>query len=886
MANDYEERLLELLEAAATWPVAEWEQRARTACEDGAVSAAELLRALSRDADLEGFLDRPAWATSGPPDSAAGAGHLGRQIGRYRLLETLGHGGMGQVFLAEQAEPERRVALKLIRDEALSAAAVERFRAEQRAIARLNHPHIAQFLEAALTDDGQPYFAMEWVDGLPIDRFVQGRGLDLQPRLRLFLEVCGAVHYAHQRQVVHRDLKPGNILVREIDGRPVAKVIDFGIAEALDRPVEQRESKPTRGSSSGSVYGTPVYLSPESFEGDVDTRADIYSLGVLLYQLVTGVRPFGEDGLRLAELIERIQRGDKESASRAALRGVGLAELGDLDRRRWARQIRGDLEAVIDKAMHPDRTRRYGTAAELAADVERFLAEHPVEARVTGVGHHLRLLFRRRRVVVLAVSVAVLSLLLGSIAATLGLLQARHEAEVAHRALEESEALAGFLTALFEQSDPSRVQGEEITARELLDQGMERLATELQDQPLLRANFTRTVGDIYATLGYYQSGEALLLESLALFEEVHGRNDPEVVRALQGLGVLKGKAGEPEAARGYFLEAQTLEATTPGVEPIQKALTSYHLGVLSFRDGDLEEAARHFDIACAGPEVFTGQEELQARCLEGFGALRVEQNRLEEAERLYLRSLHLRQRILGPEHLHVASSFESLCFLHSKRHALAEADGACRRALEIRRRNLGDDHSEVVRTLSILAPIRRLQGDYDGAEGLFLQALTFYQEDPSRFAQERGAMLIRLAWVSWLQGELDEAEERYRRALDLASAGPAASAGRALTARLGIGLVLWKQGRLDEAERELAAVHAIHQEHFGNESQRTAWTAWGLAGVYRDRARPGDFERAEPLYQLALEVRRRGYGPGHEYLRLTEEDYREFLGRRGEGAAR
>ncbi len=305
---------------------------------------------------------------------------------------------------------------------------------------------------------------------------------------------------------------------------------------------------------------------------------------------------------------------------------------------------------------------------------------------------------------------------------------------------------------------------------------------------------------------------------------------------------------------------------------------------MSFRADNLEEAADHFDGACADLDLLTGQEEFQARCLEAFGALRVKQDRLDEAESLYLRSLQLRKDVLGPNHLHVSSSLESLCLLDIRRFALAAAESHCLSALEIRRRNLGDGHADVARSLSNLAPVKRLQGRYEEAEDLFQQARSIYDTDPSRFGPVSRSLRIRLAWVSWLRGRYEEAEARYREALDLANAD--LDAGRGETAQLGIGLALWKQGRLRDAEENLAAVHASYLEKYGSESQQIAWSAWGLAGVYRDLATPGDLERAEPLYRKAVELRRRSYAAGHEYRRLTERDYEEFLERRDGEAPR
>ncbi|MEM1182082.1 MAG: serine/threonine-protein kinase, partial [Acidobacteriota bacterium] len=364
MKTAYHLRLFDLLEQAQGWPPSDRRRLAEAACAGGPVSAQELLAALDRVEQLSGFLESPAWSTETAPDpESATRSWIGREIGPYRILAMLGSGGMGQVFLAEQQEPRRQVALKLIRSESISDSAAERFRAEQRALARLNHPHVAQFIEAGVSQEGRPFFAMELVEGQPIDAYLEDEIPAFEERLALFLQVCAAVHHAHQKQIVHRDLKPSNVLVRPVDGRAVVKVIDFGIAEALDRPIAGAGVD-----DSGGVYGTPEFLSPESFDGDVDTRADIYALGALLYQLVCGISPFRRGQGTPADLVERIRRGEKEAASVAAAR-VNLP---------WAARIRGDLEAIIVRAMHPQRDRRYGSVVDLVADVRLFLGSRPV----------------------------------------------------------------------------------------------------------------------------------------------------------------------------------------------------------------------------------------------------------------------------------------------------------------------------------------------------------------------------------------------------------------------------------------------------------------------------------------------------------------------------
>lgn len=870
MAANHDIRLFELLEEAASWPEEERPARAVEACATGDVSPAELLAALARAERLDGFLEGPAW-------ESADLYSKGDVVGRYRIEERLGEGGMGEVFLAEQEEPARRVALKLVHAALVTTELLDRFRAEQQALARLNHPHVAALYDAGVTSGGQPYFAMEWVDGQPIDRFFEAKTQDLKGRLTVFLDVCSAVRHAHQKQIVHRDLKPGNVLVREVDGRPVAKVIDFGIAEALDRPVEE-----ALATDSCHVYGTPEYLSPESFDGDVDTRADVYALGILLYELLSGVRPFRRAEGTRDDLLRRILQGDAEPPSVAAGRedeGSGLAFSSPAARRRWTRRLEGDLDAVVRKAMHRDRDQRYDTVADLASDVERCLGYLPVAARDGGPWHRLRLLLRRRRGAALATVVAVVSLAVGTVGLTVGMVRAQREAAATRAALEESEELVQFLTELFQESDPGQAQGDELTARELFDQGAERLRDRLRDQPMARARLLRTIGDIYAKLGYDGPAEALLVESLDLYRQHAGDDLPQIARAISGLAVMKTKAGELESARDLYLEALgVLERATGTAEPGQRELLLYHLGVLAFRQKDLESAEAYFDQACGTPRLDEQTTDLAARCLEAYGALRVEQDRFDEAEPLYLRSLELRETALGADHPHVASSLESLCLLESDRGDEAAAAEYCERSLDIRQRTLGPAH-RVTRASAMRLAIRyRAVGRTKEAEASLLEAVEAWHNDGEAASADQAVIIwIRLGWLAWVGGDLDVAESRYRRALEVADEHGLGGSSSARIALLGTGLVAWKLGRLDDAERTLRALHEENLERDSGSSS-TAWTAWGLAGVYRDRAASSrELDEAGTLYEQALEIRRRLHPPGNEFREVVEADYRRYL---------
>ena len=876
MDNDYEARLFELLQEAMLWPSAEYAERAVAACAEGPVAAAELLATLRRDVTGERFLADQAWEGLDVENGSAevkAPRQVGEKVGHYRLLEPLGEGGMGQVFLAEQDDPQRLVALKLMRPGTLSVLSLERFRAEQQAQARLSHPHIAQFHEAGLSEDDEPYFAMEWVDGRAIDVFFADQPPDLDQRLEIFLQVCAAIRHAHQRQVVHRDLKPSNVLVSEVEHRPFAKVIDFGIAEALDRAPGEL---PLTGS--GKLFGTPEYLSPESFDGDIDTRADVYSLGVLLYELVTGHRPFRRS--RDAEaLVEAIRRGDLLSPGEAIRGASDLPFSEEGDRYRWLKRVRGDLESIIRKAMHPNRERRYGSVEDLAKEVERFLAHQPVEARPATYWHDLRLLFRRRKGSVITAAFIALLILLGTVSTALGWRQARREAEATRIALEDSEELVQFLTDLFQESDPGQRPGADITARELLDQGAERLRKDLEGQPLARARLTRTIGDIYAKLGLFAEALPLLEESLELYTQNYGESHLEVARALHGLAVMATKAGQTDEAKELFERALAIQKEHPEARE-QIAMTTYHLGVLAYLEKEYDSARAYFAVACSDrleQEDRFEESELLARCLHAAGSVHYEQGQFEQAESLVLRSLALRERLLGPDHPHVAASLGFLCLLEVKRLEPEKAESACLRSYDIRRRALGEQHALVGESLDRLARVRRLQGRHGEAEKLLQQSLAIARTQPHRNGKRLSGLLQRIAWLSWLQGNYVEAEGHYRAVLEVL--GPSSELGRSSVAWVGIALSQWKTGQLEVAEKELLRLYKLRRESHGPQSYRVGQILWGLAGVYRDRAAPirNDYEHAEEHYLESLEIFRRLHRPESESLDLAEADYRELL---------
>jgi eukaryotic-like serine/threonine-protein kinase len=383
-----------------------------------------------------------------------------RQIGPYRVLDALGVGGMGIVYLAEQAEPvRRRVALKVVKLGMDTKQVLARFESERQALAVMDHPNIARVLDGGVTQDGRPYFVMELVRGTPITEYADTHRLTTGERLRLFIAVCRAVQHAHQKGVIHRDIKPSNVLVAIQDGAPVVKVIDFGIAKAVGLGLTEQ----TLVTRAGQILGTPEYMSPEQAEMsglDVDTRTDIYSLGVLLYELVVGALPFdlrAQADYTISHTLR--ERETPRPSTRLTSLGETVSTVARYRRTTpegLRRELRGDLDWIILKAMDKDRTRRYETANGLAMDVERHLADEPVVARPPSARDRIAKFVRRNRPAVVAGAVATVAVIGGAAASTAGFLQAREQQARAERSAATAEQVTEFLVGLFRVSDPGR----------------------------------------------------------------------------------------------------------------------------------------------------------------------------------------------------------------------------------------------------------------------------------------------------------------------------------------------------------------------------------------------------------------------------------------------
>ena len=606
-------------------------------------------------------------------------------IGPYRLLRRVGEGGMGEVWLAEQTHPVRRqVALKIIKAGMDTTQVVARFEAERQALAVMDHPAIARVFDAGATPEGRPYFVMEYVRGEGIASYCNKHKLSIPSRIDLFLQVCDGVQHAHQKGIIHRDLKPSNILVTVQDDRPVPKIIDFGVAKAITQHLTDR----TLYTEQGVLIGTPEYMSPEQAEMtelDIDTRTDVYALGVVFYELLTGALPF--DGKALREKgVEEIRRTIREvDPPRPSTRVTTLAassETNERTTRELARDLRGDLDWITMCALEKDRTRRYGSVSDLAADLRRHVEHLPVLASPPSTVYRARKFARRHRAGVLVA--ATLASLLVAFAVTMTV-QARRitrEWERANREAQAAKEITEFLVGLFSVSDPSQAKGNTVTAREILDQGAQRIGA-LSGQPPLQARLQRTLGGVYTSLGLYALADPLLERALETERRVLGLDSRETMDTLFAVGELR------------YYEQRFREAEAAYREAAQR-----RRAVLGADARDTLEA----DMAVA------------SACMQ--------QNRFDEAERLFRPALERQQRVLGDDDSLTLNTINEMSVLYFRQGRYAEGMPFIERAWRLHLKLFGENTPRTLISQGNLADTLAKLKRYDEAEQLFRTAIT------------------------------------------------------------------------------------------------------------------------------------------------------------------
>jgi serine/threonine protein kinase len=782
-------------------------------------------------------------------------------IGPYRLINMLGLGGMGEVWRAEQTEPiHRTVALKLIKAGMDTRAVVARFDSERQALALMEHPNIAKVFEAGATPEGRPYFVMEYVHGFPITDYCDRHRLTIKERLSLFMQVCEGVQHAHQKAIIHRDLKPSNVLVEEVDDKPVPKIIDFGLAKAIG----QQLTEMTLFTEAGAMLGTPDYMSPEQAdrnETNIDTRTDVYSLGVILYELLVGELPIGSRELRAAGIEAMLQKICEQEPPRPStkLKSLGLSAKDSAERRKEApesleRHLRGDLDWITIKALEKDRSRRYGSASDLAGDLQRYLLDQPVSAGPPSASYRAHKFIRRHRFGV-GVAAASVVLLIGF--ATTMTVQARRIAKERDRA----NRIADFMTQMFAVSDPSEALGNAITARTILDTASNEVQVGLAKDPEVQSELMFTMARTYASLGLYPVAHNLSSAALENRRRLLGSADRKTLQSMTQLSWILDRQGHDDEAEKLI--RQTIAEATRALGP-DDAVTleaTDRLGAILERLGRFGEQEKlERQVVETSNRRFGPEDPHTLRAMVSLADALSSQSRYAEAEGIYRQALAIDQRVLGPEHPQTLGTMHNLANRIQEQGRYAEAESLYRQTLAIEQRVLGADHPDTADTMTTLANTFYYQGNSIEAEKWYRAALAILQKAVGPDNPSTTRSLEGLANALSANGHYAEAEKFERQVLDIRKNKLGSDHTDTLLSEYNIGDILYQKGNLPEAEKFIREAFDAQSRVLGAENADTLASKAELARILIRESR---YDEAEELARQAFNTQLRILGPQH-----------------------
>lgn len=820
---------------------------------------------------------------------------VGKIIGNYRLVSVLGHGGTGTVYLAERADRQysAQVAIKIVDTATVHGDLGARFRAERQILASLNHPNIGRLLDAGETDEGQPYLVMEYIHGEPLDRFCDRQALDLRARLQLFLDICGAVQYAHQNLVVHRDLKPANILVTS-DGTP--KLLDFGIAKLLDTGDAAAMLALTR---MNDRLLTPEYASPEQILGKpVTTASDVYALGVVLYELLTGMRPYVVPGsasqLELERLIcisdpERPSAAVRGAISRNRAQGsdlLAIAAARGLTAEKLHKRLQGDLDAIVMRALRKEPQHRYTSVEQLAADVRRHLDREPVHARQGNWVYYSQRFIRRHA---FGVGVSATFVAVGIAFMIMMSIQTQRIASERDRATQESsraETVSEFMLEVFSASDPFTSQGRETTARELLDNAGQRIEGDLSQQPEVRARLLEAIGKTYRRQNQFDRAAGFLEEALHLRRQLPDPDGSKTAGILLELAMVQRQVGDIDASRKTLQEAATLARRGRNEHSLIYAGVLRDLGRIEQLNGNLASARRYLESSLAlnrellGPihrevasvlldletvamwnDDLKTAEKLVRQALDIFaqsvpelypdrvsaeghlGTILLAEGRANEAAPVFDRVLEHNKLLYGETSRQVASIYSSLADVRVAQGLLADAETYSRQGLSIVADSLGEEHYQSAYARTSLATILIKRGKLKEAEVQLRHSLETYAKTLPPDHQYVASSEYLLGELLLQKGQLNDAEALLAASMNRWKRSDAA-AWRSFRSESALGEVLYRQGRYQEAERYLA--ESYRQLAADEKSDRDArvQARARIAQFYQDR---GELEKLQAL---------------------------------------
>jgi serine/threonine protein kinase/Tfp pilus assembly protein PilF len=849
------QRVEALFNEAVELPEGEREGFLRRECAGDEALYNEVRALLKADDAPHSMLDGRAIDAIDPPPRPATLPE-GTRVGPYRIVGVIGAGGMGAVYLAERAEGafEQKVALKLIKRGMDSEIILARFHAERRILARLQHPNIGTLLDGGMTEDGLPYFTMEYVDGHPINEYCDENRLSIEERLDLFQSVCAAVQYAHGNLVVHRDLKPSNILVTR-DGH--VKLLDFGIARVLD----EDEDGLTR---SGQRVMTPAYASPEQIRGEpVTVATDVYSLGVVLYELLCGRHPHRDTTSTPAELERAIADTPAERPSRfitkigtvgstsseASLETVARARR--LAPARLHKRLAGDLDNICLMALRKEPERRYASASQLQEDIQRHLSGRPVGARPDTARYRFGKFVRRNRA-----GVAIAALLIVTVATLTTLYTSRLARERDRARLEAARAaeVSKFLTSLFEAADPYTSRGETITARELLDEGNKRVHGELSDQPEVLATMLGTIGQAYTSLGALEEAHAALEESAALQRRIYGDRSEQLSLALSALASNENELGHYEEAEKKEREAVSIARGLPNRRPF--ALAVGMLALTVNYQGRFAEADSLYRQSIEAWEGVEGPDSPEGSIvMNNFALMLHESSRYAEAETWFERALDIQERVFGKRHPETSTTRYNYAQLNSDRGHLDEARALWDEVLATDRALYPDGHPNIAFTLSAYGRLLMRLGDFGRSEELQREALEIRRKYLGDTHAEVGYSLVSLARIVLERGRYDEAERYYDDAMEILRQAVGTEhpvLGNIMNDK---GLLMYERGDYAQANRILKESFDFQREVTGGVERN----AMSVSMVRRAQvlAALGRMTEADSLAESGVELSRR-----------------------------
>ncbi|MCB1043813.1 MAG: serine/threonine protein kinase [Acidobacteria bacterium] len=767
---------------------------------------------------------------------------------------------MGAVYLCHQVEPiKREVALKLIHISLRSSESLLRFEHERQALARLNHPSIAQLYEGGTTNDGFPYFVMEPIDGERITNFCDHQRLDLKSRLTLILKVCDGLTHAHQKGILHRDIKPSNILVTTHNGQPWPKIIDFGVAKAIDQPLIDQTLE-----TGDRLMGTPAYMSPEVIAGhDLDTRADVYSLGIIMYELLTGTRPFGEDQSGLIPLMQEISRSEanRPSDSFKTLDDVKRSHIAlarRTDEPNLIRTLRGDLDWIVLKAIAKDRAERYGSPADLAADIQRYLHHEPIVAHPPSTIYLARKFVRRHSGLVMASLLIVGALAAGIVARTLEAQRANREADLARQALAEASELSDFMVGLFEWADPTHNLGEKVTARVLLDRGAETVGQRFKQQPLAEAQFRKAIGRSYSHLGLLDEADLQFQMALSLLEVGADQHRETWLMALLDLVSIRHKRGIYEEAHHYHDQAAPFLATS---SLKCQALYNDVLAHLASSEGDYDLAR---DLAQKALHYYESEEPDNlgeiGKVLNKWALIEKLAGQYDESERLHRRNLALRESYWGDHHPDVAETLQNLGTTLQLQAEYDEALDCLDRALVIRKNVFGPRHDWVASTLSSKAGILLDLGRIEDAIPVLEEAIDIRKEALGDKHPRLATTYTQLAKAHFDRAEYDQAEQVIREVLAIREATLPPTHISIVKVRINLCVIQMTRGKYKEAATNIQQIINDFVETHGADRVELVnmYNTLGACCMYLN-----EFPKAIDAYEHALSTAKLKLKPDH-----------------------